>query len=83
MKIENTITRCIFYPHSTLGLREKDQSCHHEVWIHLALTNPRRDYAPLGKQDQRLHLRERSAPYQRNKGRSKTQREQSDHSHSS
>ena len=22
-------------PHSTLGLKEKDQSCHHEVWIHL------------------------------------------------
>ena len=22
-------------PHSTLGLKEKAQSCHHEVWIHL------------------------------------------------
>ena len=24
--------------HSTLGLREKDQSCHHKVWMHLTLT---------------------------------------------
>ena len=23
-------------PHDTLGLRPKDQSCHHEVWLHLA-----------------------------------------------
>ena len=56
--------------HSTLGLREEDQSCHHEVWMHLALTNPRGD-APLDKHDQRLHLKERSHG------------EQSDHSHTS
>ena len=31
----------------------------------------------------RLHLKERSAPYQRNKGRSRVHREQSDHSHNS
>ena len=57
--------------HSTLGLREKDQSCHHEVWMHLPLTDPRRDYAPWDEHDQRLHLKERSAPSQRNKGRSR------------
>ena len=31
MKVESTIARCVFYHHSTLGIREKDQSCHHEV----------------------------------------------------
>ena len=28
-------------PNSTLGLKEKDQSCHHEVWIHLLHANAR------------------------------------------
>ena len=70
-------------PHSALGLREKDQSFNHGVWTHLALTNPRRHHAPRDKHDQRQHLKERSAPYQRNKGRSRAQGEQSDHSHSS
>ena len=49
--------RFFYYP-STLGLREKDQSCHHEVWMHLALANPRGDHAPQYKHDQRLHLEE-------------------------
>ena len=26
-------------PYSTLGLREKDQSCHHEIWMHLSHVN--------------------------------------------
>ena len=69
--------------HSSLGLREKDQSCHHEVWMHLALTNPCLEYARRDKHDQRLRLKERSAPYQRNKGRSRAHGEQSDHSQSS
>ena len=30
-------------PHGTLGLKEKDQSCHHEVWIHLSHINARVD----------------------------------------
>ena len=33
------------FPHSALGLKEKDQSCHHKVWMHLAHANPRGDRA--------------------------------------
>ena len=33
-------------PHDTLGLRPKDQSCHHEVWLHLAFVEHHSDYAP-------------------------------------
>ena len=68
---------------STLGLREKDQGCHHEVWKHLALANPRGDSAPPDKHDQRLHLKERSSPYQLKKETSRAHGEQSDHSDSS
>ena len=67
--------------HSTLGFREKDQSCHHEVWMHLALANPRQEYAPRDRRDQRPHANKRSAPYQRNKGRSRAHGEQSNHPH--
>ena len=46
-------------PHSTMGLRGKDQSCHHEAWMH-APANPRaRD-----RHDRLLHLKERSCPYE-------------------
>ena len=64
------------FHHNSLGLREKDQSCHHEVWMHLALANPRGDYPPRDKHDQRLHLKERSSPYELNKGRSRAHGEQ-------
>ena len=49
--------------HSALGLREKDQSCHHEVWMHLALTNLCWEYAPRDKHDQTLHPKGRPASY--------------------
>ena len=70
-------------PHSTLVLREQDQSCCHEVWMHLALANPRGAYTPHDKDDQRQHLKGRSSPYELNKERSRAHREQSDHSHTS
>ena len=54
-KYDNTV---LFLSPSTLGLPEKDQSCHHEEWTHLALANPRRGFAPRDKQDQRVHLTE-------------------------
>ena len=69
--------------HSTLGIREKDQSCHHEVRMHLALASPRGDLAPKDKHDQRLHLKERSSPCDLDKERSRAHRERSDHSHTS
>ena len=65
--------------HNTLAFREKDQSCHHEVWMHLALANFRGDHAPQYKHDQRVHL----TPYDINKERSRVHREQSNHSHNS
>ena len=33
-------------PHDTLGLRPKDQSCHHEVWLHLSSVNEHGNYEP-------------------------------------
>ena len=72
---------CSIHP-STMGLREKDQSSHHEVWMHLALTDPRGDYAPRNEHDQRLHLKERSDPYPTQQ-ESRAHGEQGDHSRSS
>ena len=69
--------------HGEMGLREKDQSCHNEVWMHLALTDPWQEHAPGDKHGQRLHFKERSAPYQRTKGRNGAHGEKSDHSQSS
>ena len=36
-------------PHSTLGLREKEQSCHHEVWMHLTVADHRGDLCTAGE----------------------------------
>ena len=51
------------FPHNTLGLKEKDQSCHHEVRMHLSHANPQGDRAVQYKHTQRLHLKERASPY--------------------
>ena len=57
--------------HSALGLREKDQSCHNEVWMHLALTNPWQEHAPRDKRGQRLpQIKIRPVPTQQRKKRS-------------
>ena len=70
-------------PHDTLGLRPKDQSCHHEVWLHLAFVNHHGDCEPRERHEQRLLLKERSGPYQHNKVRGKTVEDESDRSLSS
>ena len=44
--------------HDTLGLRPKDQSCHHEVWLHLAFVNHHGDYEPRERHEQRLLVKE-------------------------
>ena len=36
-------------PHDAQGLRPKDQSCHHEVWLHLAFVNHHGDEEPRAK----------------------------------
>ena len=46
-------------PFATLGLKEKEQSCHHEVWMHLSHAYTRAERAPRYKQAWRLHLREK------------------------
>ena len=55
--------------YGTLGLREKDQSCHHEVWMHVSHANSRGDRAPRYKKAQRLQLKERTSSYDRSKER--------------
>ena len=47
-------------PRETLGLRPKDQSGHHEVWLHLDLVGNQHAHESRGKQ-------ERSCPYPPNK----------------
>ena len=69
--------------HDALGVRPKDQSCHHEVWLHLAFVDHHVDYDPLEGHEQRLLLKERSAPYQPNKERGKAVEDESDRSLSS
>ena len=53
--------------HETLGLRAKDQSCHHEVWLHLDVVDNQHAHASRGKHEQRVLLKERSCPYPPNK----------------
>ena len=67
----------------TQGLRPKDQSCHHEVWLHLALVNHHGDDEPRERHEQRLLLKERSSPYQPSKERSKAGEDESERSLSS
>ena len=45
-------------PCGTLGLKENDQSCHHEVWVHLSHVNPRaNERVPRNDQPQRFSLK--------------------------
>ena len=58
-------------PHEALGLRSTDQSCHHEAWLHLDFVEGRDEQPQREEHDQRIHLKERSAPcnYGKHKGR--------------
>ena len=38
----------------TLGVRPKDQSCHHEVWLHLDLVGNQYAHESRGKHEQRV-----------------------------
>ena len=70
-------------PPDTLGFRPKDQSCHHEMWLQLALVNHHGDNEPREWHELRLLLKERSAPYQPSKERGKAGEDESDRSLSS
>ena len=57
-------------PFSTPGLKEKDQSCHPEVWVHLSHVNARLvDRVSRNDRSRRLHLKERNSPYDHSKER--------------
>ena len=51
-----TITREI------LGLSQRDQSCHHEVWLHLDFVGDRYAHGSRKNHDHRIHLKEKSRP---------------------
>ena len=47
----------------TFGLRPKDHSCHHEVWLHLDFVENQYAHEPRGNHEQRVLLKEWSCPY--------------------
>ena len=50
-------------PHEAPGIRQTDQSCHHQVWLHLDFVEWRSAQSHLEEHDRRILLKERSAPY--------------------
>ena len=46
-----------------LGLSQRDQSCHHEAWLHLDLPGDRYAHGSRRNRDHHVHLKERSCPY--------------------
>ena len=59
--------------YSTLGLKEKDQSCHHEVWVHLFHVNARLvDRATRDDRSRKLNLKRRISPYDHSKEKRRT-----------
>ena len=67
-------------PYSALGLKEKDQSWHHKVWMHLAHANSGGDRTAQYKHARQIHVRERSSPFDHSTQRRRAHREQSDDS---
>ena len=59
-------------PREILGLSQRDQSCHHEVWLHLEFVGDQYAHGSRmnhdNHNDYRVLLTERSCPYQ-GKGR--------------
>ena len=62
--MESTSAWCILHLYEALGLRQKDQSCHHEVWLHLVFDEHHDEYEPRERHEQRVVVTERSALYQ-------------------
>ena len=48
-------------PRKTLGLRPNDQSCHHEIWLHLDFVDWSNTWSKQGVYEQRISLKERPA----------------------
>ena len=68
--------------HEALGIRQTDQSCHHEVWLHMAFVELHKGHV-RERRGRRLLMKERSAPYHYSKHRYKAGEVASDHSPSS
>ena len=57
-------------PFGVLGIRHTDQSCHHEVWVHLLHVNARLvDRVSRDDRSRRPHSRKRNSPYDHSKER--------------
>ena len=57
-------------PYGTLGIRRTDQSCHHEVWIHLLHVNARLvDRTSRDDKSRRPNWRKRNSPHDHSKAR--------------
>ena len=50
-------------PHEAPGIRQTDQSCHNEVWLHLDFVEWRSAQSHHAKHDRRILFKERSALY--------------------
>ena len=49
-------------PHEALGIRQTDQSCHHEMWLHIDFLERRNGQAHHERHERRLLLKERFEP---------------------
>ena len=65
-----------------LGLSQRDQSCHHEVWLHLDFVGDRYAHGSRKNHDRRVHLKQKSCSYPPTKERGRYD-DGSDHSLSS
>ena len=69
--------------HKALGIRQTDQSCHHEVWLHLDLVEWRSEQSHHERHDRRILLKDRSSPCHYGKQKEHISDVMSDHSLSS
>ena len=60
--MEGTFTWGIHNSPRNLGLRQRDQSCHHEVWLHLDFVGDRYAHGSRKNHDHRVHLKDKSWP---------------------
>ena len=67
-------------PHEALSIRQTDQSCHHEAWLHLDFVEWRSEQSHHERHDRRILLKERSAPYHFSKQQGHISDVVSDHS---
>ena len=67
-------------PHEALGLRQTDQSCHHEAWLHLNFVDSQEGQSQREKYNQKILLKERLALYHYGQQKRRNSEIMSDHS---